>query len=122
MGDHSSRSTFSQLAEPEISSKRLYLWSAPIDLIERYQFYLNQPPPPIKTSLGTQFFYNCTWPQIGPFCKYSFDFERDEKSFSSLSEFIEDFYFNHEYAPETLTCYVHLKYIVVLPRRVSIGI
>jgi hypothetical protein len=33
---------FSQLSKQQITSQQLYLWSAPIDLIERYQNYLNQ--------------------------------------------------------------------------------
>ncbi|CAF3046625.1 unnamed protein product, partial [Rotaria sp. Silwood2] len=34
--------TFAELAKLNITSQQLYLWSAPIDLIERYQFYLNE--------------------------------------------------------------------------------
>ena len=34
--------TFSQLSKQKITSEQLYHWSAPIDLIEQYQFYLNQ--------------------------------------------------------------------------------
>jgi hypothetical protein len=34
--------TFAELSKQNITSQQLYLWSAPIDIIERYQFYLNQ--------------------------------------------------------------------------------
>ena len=34
--------TFAELSKQNITSQQLYLWSAPIDLIENYQFYLNQ--------------------------------------------------------------------------------
>ncbi len=34
--------TFAELSKQNISSEQLYLWSAPIDLIEDYQWYLNQ--------------------------------------------------------------------------------
>ena len=109
MRENQSRLTFAQLAEQTISSRQLYLWSASIDLVERYQFYLNQQSSPMKTLMGTEFFYNCTWPRFGPLCEYSFDFDQNDTSFSSLSEFIQDFYLNHAYRPKTLTCYMHLQ-------------
>ncbi|CAF4700849.1 unnamed protein product, partial [Rotaria sp. Silwood2] len=34
--------TFDQLSKQNITSQQLYLWSTPIDIIEDYQFYLNQ--------------------------------------------------------------------------------
>ncbi|CAF4272069.1 unnamed protein product, partial [Rotaria sordida] len=34
--------TFGELSKRNITSQQLYLWSTPIDIIERYQFYLNQ--------------------------------------------------------------------------------
>jgi hypothetical protein len=38
----SSKLTFDDLWKQNITSEELYLWSSPIDIIERYQFYLNQ--------------------------------------------------------------------------------
>lgn len=35
--------TFVELSERHVTSIQLYLWSAPMDVVERYQFYLNQP-------------------------------------------------------------------------------
>ena len=34
--------TFAELYKRNITSKQLYLWSAPMDIVEHYQFYLNQ--------------------------------------------------------------------------------
>jgi hypothetical protein len=43
-----------KLAKQNITSQQLYLWPASIDLIERYQLYLND------SSSITDMFYNCT--------------------------------------------------------------
>ncbi|CAF1675814.1 unnamed protein product, partial [Adineta ricciae] len=51
---------FSQLAELNITSQQLYHWSAPIDIIESYQSYLNQLSTSNNISLSTKVFYNCT--------------------------------------------------------------
>ncbi len=40
--DFISNFTFAELSEQNITSEQLYLWSVPIDIIENYQFYLNQ--------------------------------------------------------------------------------
>ena len=101
-----SRLSFAQLAANEISSRQLYLWSAPIDLVEQYQSYLNEP---ILAKQDIEYFYNCTWPHFGPVCEYAFDFPLREGSFSSLSELIHHFYLTHLYEPSNLTCYVHLS-------------
>jgi hypothetical protein len=62
--------TFEQLSKQNITSQQLYLWSAPIDLIEEYQFYRNQLSKSEKTSLSTRIFYNCTLPYFGSQCQY----------------------------------------------------
>ena len=100
--------SFSQLVQQNMTSQQLYLWSAPIDIAERYQHYLNQ-----LTSSGTidmiedGVFYNCTWPRFGPFCQYSFDYISSLGL--SLSELVHDFYANHPYESTTFTCYRHVK-------------
>ena len=99
-----SRLSFAQLAARKISSRELYLWSAPIDLVEQYQSYLNQP----SSSKDMEYVYNCSCPRFGLTCEYSFDFPLREDSFPSLSELIHQFYLTHPYEPSTLTCYVHL--------------
>ena len=63
--------TFAQLAQSNITVEQLLLWSATIDLIERYSYYLNQPM--IHSSLSMEdVFYNCTNPWFGSRCQYSF--------------------------------------------------
>ena len=92
--------TFAQLHQQHVTSEQLYRWSAPIDLIERYQLYLDQ-----SSLMSSQLFYNCTWPRFGPLCQYSLEINATDRS--SLNEIIYEFY-NQEYAPTTLTCYEHL--------------
>ncbi len=100
--------TFAQLYQENITSEELYRWSAPMDIIERYQWYLNQ----LSTSnndlslMGLELFYNCTSPRFGPFCQYSLDI--DQTHHSLLNEIIVDFY-QQEYIPTTLTCYIYLQ-------------
>ncbi|UJR07220.1 hypothetical protein I4U23_011508 [Adineta vaga] len=51
--------TFSKLSNLKITSQQLYLWSAPMDIIEHYQFYLNQLTNSEIISLSAeQTFYN----------------------------------------------------------------
>jgi len=78
--------TFEQLEEQKITNQQLYLWSAPIHLIERYQFYLNELDKSQKSSLGSQIFYNCTLPYFGPQCQYVL--EDHQPYHSSLDEIV----------------------------------
>ena len=98
--------TFAELYKQHITSRQLYLWSAPMDTVEDYQFYLNQLSTSTETSMARELFYNCTLPRFGPSCQYEFDdYEFD---FLSLNELIHDFYL-YEYEPTTMTCYAHLQ-------------
>ncbi|CAF1421215.1 unnamed protein product [Adineta steineri] len=104
--EHDQKFTFSQLYRDNITSQQLYDWSAPLDVIERYQMYLNQ----LLTSndsllMGTQLYYNCTLPRFGPLCQYSLDIST---RYESSNNIINDFYMN-SYKPTSLTCYIHLK-------------
>jgi hypothetical protein len=99
--------TFHELSQKNFTNQQLYLWSAPIDLIENYQFYLNQLSRINDLSLATKMFYNCTLPRFGPMCQYQLVYEYSHHS--SLNEIIKDFYDNYEYHPTDLTCYTHLK-------------
>jgi hypothetical protein len=65
--------TFAELYKQQITSQQLYLWSTPIDIIERYQLFLNEFPISINTSMARELFYNCTLPRFGPICQYEFD-------------------------------------------------
>ncbi|CAF4082700.1 unnamed protein product, partial [Rotaria sordida] len=99
--------TFNQLYKQNITSQQLYLWSAPMDVVERYQFYLNHLSISNQSSfMATQLFYNCTLPRFGPLCQYSLDTYISPNS--SLYEIIYDFY-QHEYNPINLICYTHLE-------------
>jgi len=84
--------TFSDLLKLNITSQQLYHWSAPIDLIEHYQFYLNQLSTTNNSLLSRQIFYNCTMPRFGPMCQYELIYHRPHHS--SLNEIIKDFYRN----------------------------
>ena len=99
--------TFEQLAQQNVTNHQLYLWSAPIDLIEQYQHYLNQLAKSEQTSLGSEIFYNCTLPHFGLQCEYLLE---DHQSYhSSLDEIVYDYYRYNRYHPTLLTCYEHLE-------------
>jgi hypothetical protein len=99
--------TFAELYEQNITSQQLYFWSAPMDVIEHYQLFLNHLSIENKSSsMATQLFYNCTSPRFGPLCQYSFDDYQPDHS--SLNEFIYSFY-QQKYDPINLTCYTHLE-------------
>ncbi|CAM4873275.1 unnamed protein product [Rotaria socialis] len=97
--------TFAELSKLNITSQQLYRWSAPIDIIEDYQYYLNQ----LSTSndLSQEVFYNCTLPRFGSMCQYEIDYY--DENYSSLSAMIHDYYHTYAYDPTSLTCYTHLQ-------------
>ncbi|CAF4370898.1 unnamed protein product, partial [Rotaria sp. Silwood2] len=99
--------TFAELAKRKITSQQLYLWSAPIDVAERYEFYLNQLSTLNDMFLETQVFYNCTLPRFGSMCQYEITYHHG--NYSSLDEIIHDYYRTYEYNPTNFTCYTHLK-------------
>jgi hypothetical protein len=94
--------TFAELRTRHITSQQLYLWSAPIDLIEQYQFYLNQLTDVDETKL----FCNCTWPWFGSMCQYMFD--QLQPYHSSFAEMTHQFY-GKTNEMTSLTCYTHLQ-------------
>ena len=105
--NHSSTNfTFAELAERNIGSEQLLAWSAPIDVIENYQDYLNEKDNSDCTVSAQTIFYNCTWPRFGPFCAYEFDYY--QSNHSSLYNIVHDFYETYEYDPTDLTCYILL--------------
>ena len=97
------RFTFDELSKRNITSEQLYLWSTPIDIIERYQFYLTSN----DLSLATESFTNCALPRFGPVCQYELDSVYSNRL--SLYEIIRKFYSSNPYYPAYLTCYTHLK-------------
>ena len=59
--------TFDELNQMNVSSEELILWSVPIDLVEQYQFYLDEE----DISLSTERVFNCTPRWFGAQCQYS---------------------------------------------------
>jgi hypothetical protein len=98
--------SFAELHKESITSEQLYLWSAPMDVVEQYQSYLNELSIHTITSVALPLFYNCTPPYFGPVCQYSFvDYNPYEQSFDEIVHSI----YQVDYNPSTLTCYTHLQ-------------
>jgi hypothetical protein len=102
-----SKFTFVELSKQNITSQQLYLWSAPIDLIERYQFYLNQLSTLNDSYLGKQIYYNCTMSRFGPKCQYELHYHCPHHS--SFYQIINYFYRSYPHNSTTFSCYIHLK-------------
>ncbi|CAF3786884.1 unnamed protein product, partial [Rotaria sp. Silwood1] len=66
---HGTPIKFETLQRENITSQQLYLLSASIDVVERYQEFLEKP----NSSLSTQIFNNCSKPWFGEYCQYSFN-------------------------------------------------
>ncbi|CAF4097641.1 unnamed protein product [Rotaria sp. Silwood2] len=100
--------TFAELAKQNITSHQLYIWSAPIDIAERYQFYLNQISASNTSnhSSDKDTFYNCTFPRFGLSCQYQINIFNE--NYTSLYNMIINYY----ESKSTLTniiCYTHLE-------------
>lgn len=102
--------SFDHMQKIGVTVHDLLVWSAPIDIVELYQDFLQY------STNGTSFpvFYNCTWPWFGPKCQYTFD-AKNVQSFNSIvrNTFVEKLPINSEdyhYPPwfNNLTCYTHL--------------
>ncbi|CAF4725954.1 unnamed protein product, partial [Rotaria sp. Silwood2] len=93
--------TFGELAKQNITSQQLYLWSAPIDLAEHYQFYLNHLLTSNDTSLETQTYYNCTFPRFGSMCQY--ELYLNPRNYSYIDEVVQYFIADNTYAREIST-------------------
>ncbi len=68
--------TFCDLSKQNIISEQLYQWSAPINLIEQYEFYFISNK--MLSSIFDEVFYNCTSPRFGPQCQYEFVYTPSE--------------------------------------------
>ncbi|CAF1589989.1 unnamed protein product, partial [Adineta steineri] len=75
-------------------------WSSPIDLIERYENFLQ-----MNTSSSTEVFYNCTPPWFGSICQYRFVLNESFSSFIQMRIDEPQLF----YANTTVTCYIHMK-------------
>ncbi|CAF1455961.1 unnamed protein product [Adineta ricciae] len=105
--DHKQIFTFADLYKQHITSNDLYHWSASVDVIEEYQWYLNRLDMFGDASLATRKYYNCTLPQFGRMCQYSF--LNFQSSFSSLNEILDDFYTDKSYVQLGIICYTGLQ-------------
>ena len=72
--------SFEELRLDSIYAQQLFSWSTSIEIIERYQAYLNAP-----NTLANEYFYNCTPPRFGLGCQYSFEFS-NVLSFNEIVE------------------------------------
>jgi hypothetical protein len=101
--------TFGELSKRNITSEQLYLWSIPIDISERYQFYLNHLSSSSSNnlSLAEEIVYNCTLPRFGDMCQYEFPYYYSHHS--SLYDIIQEFYKAYISKVINLTCYIHLQ-------------
>ncbi|CAF1223530.1 unnamed protein product [Adineta ricciae] len=95
--------SFSSLAKRNITGEDLYLWSAPIDIIEQYQIYLQSN----DLLLAETIFYNCTFPRFGSMCQYELFYQHENDS--SLYQMIHSYYESYPYHSTDMTCYVHVK-------------
>ena len=99
--------TFNELRQLKITSNQLLLWSATIDLVEKYQYYIDYQN---NSYLSEEIFFNCTKPWFGPRCQYSlvwseiYSFERIIQEI--LAKRLTDTSSN---TITNVTCYVHLK-------------
>lgn len=97
--------SFEELRQGQIRSEQLYSWSAPIDLAECYQLYLDNH---IESSCP-HVFYNCTRPWFGELCQYRF--EED----GSLADYVKFSFLSKNPQAEdllqvtNLSCYVYLR-------------
>ncbi|CAF1197972.1 unnamed protein product [Adineta ricciae] len=101
------RLTFIELYALNITGEQLLTWSAPIDIIEDYEFYRNEisSSDDTQSEFSSKVFHNCTPSRFGPLCQYALDM--NNSPFLSLEELVNSFY-QQTYQPTTLTCYIHL--------------
>lgn len=94
--------TFQTLREQNVTKRDLILWSASIDLIERFE---------AGDGLPSEIFYNCTPPWFGDYCQYAFGssvlFFPDIVNETFVMKVPDDLYSPIEHT--NLTCYVHLQ-------------
>ncbi|CAF1486415.1 unnamed protein product [Adineta ricciae] len=100
--------TFAELSKLNITSEQLHKWSAPIDLIEDYQWYLNQLSTPNNLStLEKKIYMNCSYPKFGLMCQYELALSKFIENVT-LAYTVEQLQRTFKYNSEELTCYTHL--------------
>ncbi|CAF1541773.1 unnamed protein product, partial [Adineta steineri] len=93
--------TFDELKKKNVTGKNLMEWSSPIDLIERYEHFLQ-----MNKYSSNEVFYNCTRPWFGSLCQYKFI---EDQPFPKMIETIDNWNDQILYVNATFTCYMHLK-------------
>lgn len=91
---------FEEMRKEKINAKDLLSWSAPIDLIENYQSYLESE----SISLMSEWYYNCSGEWFGQFCQYTFD--SNELFTDIVTETFRRKEFDMNVEETNLTCYV----------------
>ncbi|CAM4867951.1 unnamed protein product [Rotaria socialis] len=100
---HGTPIKFETLQRENITSQQLYLWFAFLDLIERYQAFLEK----LDSSLLTQIFYNCSEFWFGEYCQYTLNMSRKLNDMI-LNRIPIDFH-SMSYLFGNGTCYTYLK-------------
>ncbi|UJR12210.1 hypothetical protein I4U23_016387 [Adineta vaga] len=99
--------TFAQLEINAVTVTQLFEWSAPIEIIENYQRYLENKDNDIvtrATNTDEKYrFYNCTPPWFGSRCQYSLMWAA-----STLELFIDQIFSDAHLSPTLPACYIHL--------------
>ncbi|UJR19419.1 hypothetical protein I4U23_022549 [Adineta vaga] len=100
-----SKLTFDQLSKRDISSLQLFEWSVHLDLVEEYQFFLENRTD--KKMISSNFFiYNCSIKlKFGQHCQYSFN------SHASFDTIVKNIFKTYIDIPSNGigTCYIHLN-------------
>jgi hypothetical protein len=86
--------TFNELREQGVTSEQLLNWSAPIDLVERYEM----------NNESSESFYNCSPPWFGSKCQYRFIYSLS-LSFNEIVEASVDSRLNISPKVSITTCY-----------------
>jgi hypothetical protein len=100
--------TFAQLYRNGVTCDELLSWSAPIDLVENYQIYLNDKNDSVTSSLE---YHRCSSEfYFGPHCQYTFTNNEEANELHSFSQVVRNS-FNakkRKLGDINLTCYEHL--------------
>ena len=100
---------FVELRKQNVTVQDLFSWSAPVDLLELYQQYIETA----NVSSLFQTFHNCSPLWFGVYCQYTFDLDTDfqtivERSFEVKDESCCDWFKNLPVITN-FTCYVLLE-------------
>ena len=94
--------TFETLRRDNVTSLQLLDWSAPIDLVERYQNYLNAP----TGKSASEIYYKCPPFQFGQFCQYEFPWNGHFSNIVRIAFEIKSPVF---YVTDERSCFSHLE-------------